>query len=434
MRFGELAQFCDDTLLYVYNGLRSRLLTDQIPKTKHNDGKAKVLEAMNLIEEKLKERLMFRRVEAALKMRSRIIGEWDEYFQLFNYLYQLVCPDKGIWYLDSGCSRHMTRSKSVLSDYREEKGPLVTFGGTGKGQTRGYGTLTNGVITFKRVAYVEGLMHNLLSISQLCDKNPKVSFSKKKCKVKNKHKEVILTGARKADVYIINMNTSTDNVCFVSRASTDINWLWHKRLSHLNFKTLNQLSMNKLVTGLPDFRFTKVSLCSACEKGKQTRASFKSKFNILRFQRFYELPKAPSEHLVTILIIANRDGDDEDAQEFIRAVRSILEKSRSSLCLAYLATPDKEVYVSQPEGFVDPTKPNHVYVLDKALYGLKQAPRAWYDHLSNVLLKDGSSKGKIDPTLFIKTEGKDIMLVQVYVDDIILVLLTQICAPDLVIS
>ncbi|KAJ9544442.1 hypothetical protein OSB04_024149 [Centaurea solstitialis] len=171
----------------------------------------------------------------------------------------------------------MTGSKSVISDYRDEKGPLVTFGGTGKGQTRGYGTLTNGVTTFKRVAYVEGLMHNLLSISQLCDKNQKVSFSKKKCNVKNRHKEVILIGARKADVYIINMNTSTDNVCFVSRASTDINWLWHKRLSYLNFKTLNQLSINKLVTGLPDFRFTKVSLCSACEKGKQTMASFKSK-------------------------------------------------------------------------------------------------------------------------------------------------------------
>ncbi|KAJ9554117.1 hypothetical protein OSB04_018162 [Centaurea solstitialis] len=185
--------------------------------------------------------------------------------------------DKGIWYLDSGCSRHMTGSKSVLSNYREERGPAVTFGGNGKGQTRGYGTLTNGVTTFKRVAYVEGLMHNLLSISQLCDKNHKVSFSKKKCKVKNRRKEVILTGVRQADIYIINMNTSTDNFCFVSRASTDTNWLWHKRLSHLNFKTLNQLCINNLVVGLPDFRYTKVSLCSACEKGKQTRASFKSK-------------------------------------------------------------------------------------------------------------------------------------------------------------
>ncbi|KAJ9565746.1 hypothetical protein OSB04_001712 [Centaurea solstitialis] len=79
----------------------------------------------------------------------------------------------------------------------------------------------------------------------------------------------------------------------------------------------------------------------------------------------------------------------------------------------------EEVYVSQPEGLVDRTKPNHVYILDKALYGLKQAPRAWYDHLSNALLDNGFYKGKIDPTLFIKTEGDDILLVQIYVDDII---------------
>ncbi|KAJ9562411.1 hypothetical protein OSB04_007571 [Centaurea solstitialis] len=79
----------------------------------------------------------------------------------------------------------------------------------------------------------------------------------------------------------------------------------------------------------------------------------------------------------------------------------------------------EEVYVSQPEGFVDRTKPTHVYILDKALYELKQAPRAWYDHLSNALLDNGFYKGKIDPTLFMKTEGDDILLVQIYVDDII---------------
>ncbi|KAJ9561453.1 hypothetical protein OSB04_006613 [Centaurea solstitialis] len=79
----------------------------------------------------------------------------------------------------------------------------------------------------------------------------------------------------------------------------------------------------------------------------------------------------------------------------------------------------EEVYVSQLEGFVDRTKPTHVYILDKALYGLKQAPRAWYDHLSNALLDNGFYKGKIDPTLFIRTEGDDILLVQIYVDDII---------------
>ncbi|GJS63426.1 putative ribonuclease H-like domain-containing protein [Tanacetum coccineum] len=79
----------------------------------------------------------------------------------------------------------------------------------------------------------------------------------------------------------------------------------------------------------------------------------------------------------------------------------------------------EEVYVSQPDGFVDPDNPNHVYKLKKALYGLKQAPRAWYDMLSSFLISQDFSKGSVDPTLFIHKEGKELLLVQVYVDDII---------------
>ncbi|GJR55227.1 retrovirus-related pol polyprotein from transposon TNT 1-94 [Tanacetum coccineum] len=79
----------------------------------------------------------------------------------------------------------------------------------------------------------------------------------------------------------------------------------------------------------------------------------------------------------------------------------------------------EEVYVSQLDGFVDQDNPNHVYKLKKALYGLKQAPRAWYDLLSKFLLSQEFSKGTVDPTLFIRRQGKDILLVQIYVDDII---------------
>ncbi|GJS97768.1 retrovirus-related pol polyprotein from transposon TNT 1-94 [Tanacetum coccineum] len=77
------------------------------------------------------------------------------------------------------------------------------------------------------------------------------------------------------------------------------------------------------------------------------------------------------------------------------------------------------VYVSQPEGFVDPEHPSHVYRLKKALYGLKQAPRAWYDKLSAFLIKSGFTKGVVDPTLFTRKTGKHLLLVQIYVDDII---------------
>nr|GEY71535.1 retrovirus-related Pol polyprotein from transposon TNT 1-94 [Tanacetum cinerariifolium] len=79
----------------------------------------------------------------------------------------------------------------------------------------------------------------------------------------------------------------------------------------------------------------------------------------------------------------------------------------------------EEVYVSQPEGFVDPDHSTHVYHLKKALYGLKQAPRAWYDTLSQFLLDNKFSKDAVDPTLFTRKTGKHILLVQIYVDDII---------------
>ncbi|GJS05760.1 retrovirus-related pol polyprotein from transposon TNT 1-94 [Tanacetum coccineum] len=79
----------------------------------------------------------------------------------------------------------------------------------------------------------------------------------------------------------------------------------------------------------------------------------------------------------------------------------------------------EEVYVNQPERFIDPESPDHVYRLKKALYDLKQAPRTWYDKLSSFLIEHSFTKGIIDPTLFTQCHGGDILLVQVYVDDII---------------
>ncbi|GJX42025.1 retrovirus-related pol polyprotein from transposon TNT 1-94 [Tanacetum coccineum] len=79
----------------------------------------------------------------------------------------------------------------------------------------------------------------------------------------------------------------------------------------------------------------------------------------------------------------------------------------------------EDVYVCQPEGFIDADHPSHVYKLKKALYGLKQAPRAWYEKLSTFLLQNPFFKGTIDPMLFIRRFDDDILVVHVYVDVII---------------
>ena len=80
---------------------------------------------------------------------------------------------------------------------------------------------------------------------------------------------------------------------------------------------------------------------------------------------------------------------------------------------------DEEIFVEQPPGFVDPRFPNHVYRLDKALYGLKQAPRAWYETLAQFMLESGFTRGTIDKNMFYINNGNDLLLVQIYVDDII---------------
>ena len=83
----------------------------------------------------------------------------------------------------------------------------------------------------------------------------------------------------------------------------------------------------------------------------------------------------------------------------------------------------EEVYVEQLKGFVDPHRPDDVYKLKRALYGLKQAPRAWYDRLIAYLIEHGFERGSEDTTLFIRKDKNSFVVTQIYVDDIVLVLL-----------
>ncbi|GJX46834.1 retrovirus-related pol polyprotein from transposon TNT 1-94 [Tanacetum coccineum] len=183
-----------------------------------------------------------------------------------------------VWYLDSGCSRHMTEVKQYLHRYSKEPGPKVVFGDDSSRDTKGYGLVNCNGITFTRVAYVNGLKHNLISISQ-CDANFKVLFTKTQGTIFNQNDEVVLIAPRRRDVYIIDMYSFNKeiNAYFLAKASSRVNWLWYKRLSHLNFKNINNLAKHNLVSGLPSLTFSKDKKCSTCEKGKHYRASFKTK-------------------------------------------------------------------------------------------------------------------------------------------------------------
>ena len=106
-----------------------------------------------------------------------------------------------------------------------------------------------------------------------------VDFKKEKCILNEKKGNALLSANRKGNLYAIDMSPATTNgvSCFYTKATSEESWLWHKRLSHLNFKTINKLSKRELVKGLPQMEYAKEKLCNACQKGKQTRTSFKSK-------------------------------------------------------------------------------------------------------------------------------------------------------------
>ncbi|GJS51877.1 retrovirus-related pol polyprotein from transposon TNT 1-94 [Tanacetum coccineum] len=139
--------------------------------------------------------------------------------------------------------------------------------------------LIQGNVTIKQVYYVEGLNHNLFSVGQFCDADLEVAFKKSTCFVRDLQGNDLLTGNRGSDLYTISLQETTSStlICFMAKASPTQAWLWHRRLSHLNFDYITLLSKKDIVTGLPKLKYVKDQLCSSCEMSKAKRSSFKSK-------------------------------------------------------------------------------------------------------------------------------------------------------------
>ncbi|GJT55952.1 retrovirus-related pol polyprotein from transposon TNT 1-94 [Tanacetum coccineum] len=141
------------------------------------------------------------------------------------------------------------------------------------------GTVWSGNITIKRVYYVERLNHNLFSVGQFCDADLKVAFRKSTCFVRDLQGNDLLTGNRGSDLYTISIQetSSPTSICFLGKSSPTQAWLWHRRLSHLNFDTINLLSKKDIVNGLPKLKYVKDQLSSSCELGKAKRSTFNTK-------------------------------------------------------------------------------------------------------------------------------------------------------------
>nr|GEU41496.1 putative ribonuclease H-like domain-containing protein [Tanacetum cinerariifolium]GEW73450.1 putative ribonuclease H-like domain-containing protein [Tanacetum cinerariifolium] len=550
---------------------------------------------------------------------------------------------------------------SYLTDYEDIDGGYVAFGGNPKGRKIiGKGTIRTGKLDSKIMYLVRELKFNLFSVSQTCDKKNNVLFNDTKCIILSLNfklideSQVLLRVPRKNIMYSVDLKNIVPKgglTCLFAKATSDESKLWHRRLGHLNFKTLNKLVKGNLVRGLPSKVFENVETCVACQMGKQHKASCKTKtenlislplhllhmdlfgptfvksfmkkmyclvvtddysrcpvtilntldhlgkFNSKTEEGFFvgysinskafrvfnsrkkiveenlhirfsentpnvvgsrpdwlfnidaltrtmnyepiaagtlsngfaddgfqpssdsgkkvdkdpsigsecidqeqddnvnnnnnanaastngvndvsenicnELPFDPNmpalEDISTFNFSSDHEDDDEEANmnnmdttiqvspvpttrihkdhpfdQVIGDLQSTTQTRNMSknleehgLSVAYASFKDfvvyqmdvksaflygkieEEVYVCQPPGFEDPDFPDKVYKVEKAIHGLHQAPRAWYETLSTYLLNNGFQRGKIDKTLFIRRYEGDILLIQVYVDDII---------------
>nr|GFC25783.1 putative ribonuclease H-like domain-containing protein [Tanacetum cinerariifolium] len=161
----------------------------------------------------------------------------------------------------------MMGNRALLTNFVEKFLITVRFGHNDFAVIAGYGDVVIGSMAIKKFYYVEGLGHNLFSVGQFCDKGFKVTFRKSTCFVRNEDGVDLLTGDRSSNLYTIALNKVASNslTCLLAKASSSQSWLWHQRLSHLNFATINNLVKNNLV------------LYSACEQGKIHQKHHKSK-------------------------------------------------------------------------------------------------------------------------------------------------------------
>ncbi|GJX04334.1 integrase, catalytic region, zinc finger, CCHC-type containing protein [Tanacetum coccineum] len=177
------------------------------------------------------------------------------------------------------CSKHMTGNRSKLMNFVEKFIGSVRFGNDHLGAIMGYGDYVMGDSVISRVYYVEGLGHNLFSVGQFCDSDLEVAFRKHTCFVRDIKGTDILKGSRSTNLYTISIDEmmKSSPICLLSKASKSKSWLWHRRLNHLNFGTINDLARKDLVRGLPRLKFEKDHLCSACQLGKSKKFSHRPK-------------------------------------------------------------------------------------------------------------------------------------------------------------
>nr|GEZ65106.1 integrase, catalytic region, zinc finger, CCHC-type, peptidase aspartic, catalytic [Tanacetum cinerariifolium] len=193
--------------------------------------------------------------------KPRSLLKWSPTGRMFDINGKIIASSESE--SQSDCSKGDNACTSNHVEPTIERFPNATF------------SLAVGNILITKVHFVEGLGHNLFSVGQFYNSDLEVTFRRDACFIRNLEGVDLLKGDHSTNLYTINLHeiASASPIYLMARASSTKSWLWHQRLSHLNFDTINDLSRNDLVTGLPKFKYHKEHLCPSCEQGKSKRAS-----------------------------------------------------------------------------------------------------------------------------------------------------------------
>ncbi|KAK0578805.1 hypothetical protein LWI29_016460 [Acer saccharum] len=206
--------------------------------------------------------------------KAKIVAKWIRKNENVCHVAQIALKanSSNFWYLDSGCSRHMTGNKSFFETLVMEEGGNVTFGDGSKRNVVGKGTISvPGLPSLSNALFVDGLKANLISISHLSDEGYSVLFSKDYCSILKPDGQTLLKGMRSSDnCYCLEARIVSNHVSMDEQIE-----LWHERLGHMNFRDLRTLGKFNCVRGLPKLGKKANGICGPCQQGKQTKSMHK---------------------------------------------------------------------------------------------------------------------------------------------------------------
>ncbi|GJW38697.1 retrovirus-related pol polyprotein from transposon TNT 1-94 [Tanacetum coccineum] len=358
-----------------------------------------------------------------------------------------------LFIIDSGCSKHMTGNLKLLTNFEEKFLGTVKFRNDQIAPILGYEDLVQGKVTIKRVYYVEenDLLTDHVS-SDPVPQCPTMTLEHDSLSPGPQSQEIVpqaaetVTTSNELDLLFSPMFdellNGTTQVVSKSSTVTTADALNQRQQQHITPSTSTTIAADTPPLNIQTTPETTSQAPTVTATENINQAEINKENAQVKDDEFINIfctpwiwkNKRDEENTVIrnkTRLVAKDDAQKEGIDfEWSFAPVARLEDVRLFVTYAaYKSFPvyqmdvkttfpygplKEEVYVNQPEGFIDPHHPDQVYHLKKALYGLKQAPRAWYDELSNFLVSKGFSKGSIDPTLFITKHGKHILLVQIY--------------------